>query len=406
MSDQGERVVRWTETSEAAGEGARVSVPEVEVPAPEGRTEFSGPVPHDVWGKVEATSAEPQPEPQPESPAPVEDVKVAPVAPGFGVPPEPEAPVVEAAPAWEGSLFDGESSAADSVPAVETHTGPGKPGKPSSGNWRMPEWMADEEAADAKLGGRASSDDDGGRGRLVLYSGVGLLVVALVAAGAVYYLKSKDENTGKAAPANDGAGAAREKPVPPVPLPQDRRLRKFPGKASKPQGVLADRFSGLAVPRFGGAWQLATKKNKLAMQGWSGQQVMVTEKRPGRIWYGQLMTGKLSPVVQGSYKGPASLKTTAAAAVKELEGRYYNFPHKSSPLASQALTVGGRKGWLIAEYLTYKRPGVRATGELVVAAVVDTGKPVPAVAFAALPNTHRKLWPDVNRFVEGLRLAS
>ncbi|MFD0537704.1 hypothetical protein ACFQY7_32050 [Actinomadura luteofluorescens] len=191
MSDQGERSVRWTEMSESEPrDGAdgttgpqaafpEPKVPEVPVPPPTGRTDFSageGAGTHDVWGKVETRRPEPAASEEPDP----EDVKVAPVA--------------EEAPQWEGSLFeegDDDGGGDDKyVPAVPTGSGqPAKPGKPSSGNWQMPDWMADESAADAKLGGSPKPERDvldggGGRSRLVLFGGIGLLVVALLAAAA------------------------------------------------------------------------------------------------------------------------------------------------------------------------------------------------------------------------------
>ena len=60
--------------------------------------------------------------------------------------------------------------------------------------------------------------------------------------------------------------------------------------------------------------------------------------------------------------------------------------------------MGGRPGWLVASYLTYQREGVRATGEIVATAVIDTGRETPAVVFAFMPNTHKQMWPDVNTF--------
>lgn len=414
MSDQGERSVRWTEMSEseprdgATGPQAAFSepkVPEVPVPPPTGRTDFSasgeGAGTHDVWGKVETgrreTAASEEPDP--------EDVKVAPMA--------------EEAPQWEGSLFDEGADDGDAddryVPAVPTGSGqPAKPGKPSSGNWQMPDWMADEDAADAKLGGspkpqRDVLDERGGRSRLVLFGGVGLLVVALLAAGGVYFMKSGDDepaDTSDTSGNADRRAAAEQSEAAQVEMPPDKRLATFAGKPSRMLGRVNDVHSGLSYPRLAAPWQVPTKKNKLGTPGWSGQQILLTERHAGRFWYGQLLTGTLVPTLQSAYQGPDSVKTVAGLAAKGYEAQYYAFPHKSAPLASQALNVDGHKGWLVASYLTYKRSGVRATGEIVALAVVDTGRKAPAVVFASMPNTHRKQWADVNQFLGQLKIAS
>ncbi|WUI00735.1 hypothetical protein OHR68_02640 [Spirillospora sp. NBC_00431] len=395
MSDQGERGMRWTDMSENE-------------PSPVGRTEFSaeseGEAAHDVWGKVEERPQEMWPGQAPAGGL-EDDLKVAPAR-------------EDEAPQWEGSLFDegdGEDTGDERyVPAVPTGAGePAKPGKPSSGNWQMPDWMADEAAADAKLGtsGRPPRDvfdDGGGRSRAVLFGGVGLLVIALVVAGAVYFVKSGGDDP---AESDEGANAdrtatAEQSEAAQVKLPPDKRLKAFPGNPSRTLGRVADVHSGLSYPRLAAPWKVPTKQNKLGTPGWSGQQILVTEKNGARLWYGQLMTGTLVPSLQSAYQGPDSVKNVAGLVAQGFEAQYYGFPHRSAPLASQALTVDGRQGWLIASYLTYKRDGVRATGEIYATAVIDTGRKAPAVVFASMPNTHKQKYPDVNTFFTRLKLAS
>ncbi|MFC5180001.1 hypothetical protein [Actinomadura harenae] len=340
------------------------------------------------------------------------------------------APVDEPAPqggAWEGTLFEGgdEGGGDGRYAAVADPTAASasaRPGRPSSGNWQMPGWMADEKAADDMLvgGGAPSSGGSGGPGgfddetgggrstRVALFGGVGVLVVALVAAGGVYFMQKKKDAPTSSASTVDRPGVpapTRKSHAPKPQLPPDKPLASFAGKPGKIAGRVADAKSGLSYPRFAEPWQVPTKKNKLGVTGWSGQQILVTEKHGDQLWYGQLLTGSLAATLLPHYKGPESLKAVAVLAASGFDKDYYSFQHESTPLASQALTVGAHKGWLVARYLKYKRPGVRATGEVVVTAVVDTGHKTPAVAFASLPNTHRKLWPDINAFVDGLKVA-
>jgi len=42
---------------------------------------------------------------------------------------------------------------------------------------------------------------------------------------------------------------------------------------------------------------------------------------------------------------------------------------------------------------------------VVTVAVVDTGKSSPGVLFMSVPNTSRKLWPDINFVVRSLRVS-
>ncbi|GAA2423710.1 hypothetical protein GCM10010191_39790 [Actinomadura vinacea] len=365
---------------------ARVTVPEVEVPEPEGRTDFSSPGPRAVTPEAE-------------------DVKVAPV-------PQPAA---------EEELFGGEGDPLYAGVAAPGPTGPVKPGKPSSGNWQMPDWMADEDAADTKLGrstGRLDAqpgghapdgfEDGGGRGKLILFGGVGLLVLALLAAGGVYLLKQRsgDPGSGEVKPGKAAADSGPQSPAPRVQMPPGKPLKRFPGRPSKMLGMVTDPVSGLAYPRLAKPWQPPTKAIKLGTPGWSGQQVLVTERRAAKPVYGQVLIGALNPALRGSYTGPESVPAVAVLAAKSMEQQYYRFPHKSAPLASQALTVDGRKGWLVASYITYKRAGVRATGEVVATAVIDSGRAAPAVAYVSVPNTHRAMWPDVNQFLTRLKVSA
>lgn len=523
-----------------------VKVPEVSIPEPTGRTEFSEPDPapagepepeyHDVWGKVEAPhrhrpTAEEEPEPAAPEPAAVpealaDEAPMAPASRAYGDTPSVEAklpqetadlsdvvgavefdvepdmrhepgtapqesgpwwhdaprepvpaweepkpapaherapsvreamgpsapqgderPVRDAAPAheddvkvapvdepggngnaWEGSLFEGGPDGGDGdgryAPVADPTMGSAsaRPGRPSSGNWQMPGWMADEKSADDMLvggqggasshGGSDGYDDEIGGGRssrVALFGGVGVLVVGLIAAGGVYFMQHKKDAPSSSSATGDRPGlpAAGQKSHTPKPQPPpEKPLVKFSGKPGKIAGRVADAKSGLSYPRFADPWQVPTKKNKLAVTGWSGQQILVTEKHGDQTAYGQLLTGALAAPLLPHYKGPESLKAVAALAANGFDKDYYTFQHDSTPLASQELTVGTHKGWLVARYLKYKRPGVKATGEVVVTAVIDTGHKTPAVAFASLPNTSRKLWPDINAFVDGLKVAA
>jgi hypothetical protein len=319
---------------------------------------------------------------------------------------------------WEGSLFDGtaDSEQGDGRYAPVMPSGPStppKPGTPSSGNLRIPDWMREENGGGS--GGRSDEDksdkdgddDSGGGSRVALFAGVGLLVLALIASAGVYFLKSKD-GSGPAPSTRATTGgrpAAGSQTQNTLPTPPDKELRRFPGTPTRVVGRMADARAGLSYPRFGSPWQMPTKQNKLGQLGWSGQQIVVTEQRGSRLWYGQLLSGTLNPAELSMYAGKGTEQAAAVAFANSIETRFYGFPHKTQPFASQALTVDGHKGWLISSYLRYQRPGVKATGELLVTAVIDTGRKAPAVLFIGIPNTHRKLWADVSYFLSNLHVV-
>jgi hypothetical protein len=324
-------------------------------------------------------------------------------------------PVGDESAPWERSLFDGEQDAGDPRYAPVTPSGPAtppKPGTPSSGNLRLPEWMREEMGGGPNAGpgpaGPMMDGDEESRTRLMLYGGVGVLLVALLAAAAVYFLKSSDGGSADEAVPGAGGATTPAAAVPPdVRLPANKQLRTFRGRNSGAVGVVPDKRAGVVYPRLGAPWQIPGPKSGLGKLGWSGQQVVVTESRNGRPkWYGQLLSGTLSAAQRNLYGGPGTEKAAAVALAKEYEARFYAFPHKTRGLASQQLAVDGRRGWLVGSYIGYRRPGVKATAEVVTVAVIDTGRPTPAVIFMAVPNTDRDLWPDINYVFGSLKIAS
>jgi hypothetical protein len=327
---------------------------------------------------------------------------------------------------WERSLFEGDQGPGVPGYAPVMPSGPRtppKPGTPSSGNLRLPDWMREEMsgARDGEDGGGRSGkpskrggfapggeEEDEGRTRLMLYFGIGLLLVALIAAGAVYILKkSSDDGVGPA----PGAGGTKTAPAPLGPpnvrLPANKPLMRFPGRHDRAVGVVPDRLAGVAYPRLGPPWQIPGRKSGLGRVGWSGQQVVVTERNGARPkWYGQLLSGTLSEAQRNLYAGPGTERQAAVALAAQYDSRFYAFPHKTRDLASQPLTIDGRRGWLVASYVGYHQRGIKATAEVVAVAVVTTGRPSPAVVYMALPNTNRNLWPDFNYVFGSLRIAA
>lgn len=324
-------------------------------------------------------------------------------------------------PAFDGAAFDGvDSGAGQSNYAGVDMSGPAGPvraGVPSSGNWQMPDWMR-PEAGEAPGGGfnLPEAETGGGKGKVVVFAVIGLVLVVALAAAAMFYLKSSGKpgakpkgTSGSSAQPSTSDGAAAQ-PSASQPAPQgmaDTPLQKFPGAHSKAAGRIDDTFAGLSYPKLGAPWQVPTKKSGLLQPGWSGQQIVVTEKHGNQIWYGQLMSGLLGPAEQDLYKGPGTEHETAVAYEQSLEARLYGFPHQSKPIASQALDLSGQggKGWLVSSELSYHRNGIKATGEIVTVAIINTGKKAPAVLFMSVPNTEKKLMPDINFVVGSLKVA-
>jgi hypothetical protein len=323
----------------------------------------------------------------------------------------------------DGGSFDGvEDGEGDSNYAgvdMSGPSGPVKAGVPSSGNWQMPEWMR-PEAGDAPGGGfnLPEAAEKRGKGKIVLLAVVAVLVVALLAAGAVLLLKP---GSGKksAAGRSEAPRSTPQTGPPTTPGPTastadqsqqgipDTPLTKYPGTHTKAVGRVDDTASGLSYPRLGQPWAVPAKKSGLLRPGWSGQQVTVTERHGDITEFGQLLSGVLGKDDQALYKGPGSEHETAVSYEQVVEQRLYAFPHDSKQVASQAVDLPGQggKGWLVGSSLSYHRAGIKATGEILIVAVVNTGKPSPAVLVMSVPNNAKKLLPDLDYVVSSLTKA-
>jgi hypothetical protein len=271
---------------------------------------------------------------------------------------------------------------------------PPQPGKPSSGNLRMPEWMKDDDAAPPGY------DEEHKRSRLPMFAGIGVLVLGLLTAGAVALMKhggGTPDTVGRAAPTGPATGPAR--------VPKERALARFRGPHTMPIGRIADRRAGLSYPRLRRPWAMVPKKSPMSEIGFSAGQFAVTERTGGQpTRWGRLMSAQLGGAERSAYNGPGTERAAALQVAELYEARMYAFRHKRRLLASQPLNIGGHRGWLVGYFLTYHRPAVRTTSEVFTVAVVDTGRPAPGVLFMSVPNTDRRLWPDVNYVVHTLRV--
>lgn len=285
---------------------------------------------------------------------------------------------------------------------------PPQPGKPSSGNLRLPEWMREQDGGGGGGLTAPPSDDfeEEGRSKRPLLAGLGVLVVGLVAAGGAYFLKagggsetaahSTSSHPPKASPSTAGQ---------PTDAQPEKPLAQFKGGHAKPVGRISDTHAGLSYPKLGKPWQMQTQKSAMAELGFSAGQFAVTEKagtQPKR--WGRLLSAQLGGADRNDYNGPGTEQAAATQVADSYEARMYTYKHHKKVLASQPLEIDGHKGWLVGYYLTYHRPGVKATGELLTVALVDTGKNAPGVLLMTVPNTDKKLWPDVNFVVRSMKV--
>ncbi|MDN3355660.1 hypothetical protein [Actinomadura sp. DC4] len=343
----------------------------------------------------------------PESPA-------EPVSSATGGFPAPEKGVTAEAQAEENEFFASDDHPPMWDKVVAPAGPPPKPGKPSSGNLRLPEWMRDENAAAAAGPGGPPGGSGGtlyeeeGRSKRPLFLGVGILLVGLVAVAGVYFLKGNgDDPAAKtSSPASSKHSPSSSTTHPAQPQTPVKALPKFKGVHTKAAGRINDVRSGLSYARLNQPWALPPKKSPMLELGFSASQFAVTEKTGAepKHW-ARLMSTQLSGAAQEAYEGPGTERAAASEVARMYEERMFNFRTKKRALASQPLAIAGHKGWLVSDYVTYRRPGLKATGDVVAVALVDTGKNTPGVLFMSVPNTSRKLWPDINFVVRSLRVG-
>lgn len=325
-------------------------------------------------------------------------------------PPAPDSGVSAEAQAEENDFFASDDHPPLWDKVVAPAGPPPKPGKPSSGNLRLPEWMRDDngDAVGPPSGPGTYEEDNGGRSRRPLFVGLGVLVAGLVAAAGVYLLKGNGDNqesntaaptrTTTQAPSSAPTGTGRHTLA-------GKNLPRFKGTHTKATGRINDAHAGLSYARFAAPWAIPAKNSPMTELGFSASQFAVTEKAGSQPkHWARLMSTQLSGAAKAAYGGPGTEQAAAGELAKVYEARMFNFRHRKRVLASQPLNLGGHQGWLVSDYLTYHRPGVKATGDVVAVAVVDTGRKAPGVLFMSVPNTSKNLWPDVDYVTRTLRV--
>ncbi len=183
------------------------------------------------------------------------------------------------------------------------------------------------------------------------------------------------------------AAALSDPRVPELPA-SDKKLAKLPGRAAPLRGLIKDRRSGVAFPRFAKTWKLAKASPFASRQ--------VLPKVKGSVFRGLLVSCSVPIPVQ------ASVRDTAF-----LSARWTLNHHPSGATitwtASQPITVSRRDGWLLAYKVNYTLKGKKRTSMSAIA-VVDVPDDKPALVFVTIPDTQKKHWRDINVVMPRLRV--
>ncbi len=164
---------------------------------------------------------------------------------------------------------------------------------------------------------------------------------------------------------------------------------------------IVDEASGIAYPYLGTGWLEFDASRMLETTTVAGQYFTTQELTPaGDRFIAQVTSG---PVAEGyGWSGPGSLPTTVAALADSVRVNYYPGPNERRILRDEARTVDGHAAHLIEFQLSWDVEGYDASGERAALLLVDVGRPVPALLYISIPNTHAELYGVIDRLVEAV----
>ncbi|WP_204048837.1 hypothetical protein [Microbispora siamensis] len=182
------------------------------------------------------------------------------------------------------------------------------------------------------------------------------------------------------------AAALKDPRVPALPK-NSRRLRSLPGRAAATHGLVKDRRSGIALPRFTKTWALAKPAPFASRQ--------LLPKVKGASYRGMLVS---CPVPIPEQK---TLRDTAFLAAR------WTLNHHPSGAtitwtASQPFKAGKREGWLLGYTVHYTLKGKKRVSAAALA-LVDVPEKKPAVVFVTIPDSQKKRWHDINKVMSSVK---
>jgi hypothetical protein len=211
---------------------------------------------------------------------------------------------------------------------------------------------------------------------------VGLSVLGLVLVVLIGFLVGRpsgldDDRSGAAAPAPTGS-----------PFP--------PGTVR-----IVDEAAGVAYPYLGEGWLEYDLQEVAETTSVAGQYLVTQSVTPdGGPFIAQCTSGPLSPLF--GYAGPDSLQPTLAQVAQSVRLNYYPRPNEQEVLRDEPRTVDGAPAHLLEFDLSWDVAGFDATGERAALLLVDVGRPVPALLYISVPNTHAELYGVIDQVVDAV----
>ncbi|WP_119728497.1 hypothetical protein [Thermomonospora amylolytica] len=241
-------------------------------------------------------------------------------------------------------------------------------------------------------------------------NGPGKVTCTVLIGGEVVQQQSEFGDSAIASCDNPGPGS---RPIPgaTVPaqgnglLPGETRLtetvpvKRYPGTGSPVAGRVSDGDPRLSYTALGGEWGRSRTVDPL-LAGYSREQRFDTEPK----WQAAIASGFVDDDLMEHYTGENRLRALAGAALDYRQFMDFDETARGRDVASQPIRAGGRKGWVVVREIRHDTPDVRARLDLTAMVVVDTGRPRPSFLWICIPETHKKLWPDINTVIDSLRV--
>ncbi|MEQ4715444.1 hypothetical protein [Nonomuraea sp. B19D2] len=194
-----------------------------------------------------------------------------------------------------------------------------------------------------------------------------------------------------AAPVASPTPTVTESPIVLPPVPASKAYPTLPGTASVVIGIISDQNTGISYPRLAAPWKaksfppfsIAQRIGKVAVP----HTVIASAMFPGD-------SPEKKPAKDADYRELAAQAARWAISTQYPKGATLAWT------ASKKIPVG--KGWTLGYKVTYTFNGKQQVGQAMVT-VVEVGKTKPAMLLAAIPETNKKHWRDINTLVQQLR---
>ena len=186
-------------------------------------------------------------------------------------------------------------------------------------------------------------------------------------------------------------------------LPDPSLSFPSPASPSFPKGTvrIIDTAAGISYPYLGEGWKEWPFGPQVETSETSGEYFTTQEHTPDQgMFIAQCTSG---PLAEGyGWTGRAGLRSTLTALADLVRGAYYPAPNERRVMRDQALTVDGHAAQLFEFQLSWRVPGYDSTGERAALLLIDVGKPMPALLYVSIPNTHAELYGVIDRLIRSV----